>query len=200
MSVKPVIESKGDIVMNPKTQRPIKVGSRIWLRLVKDGILNGDYTDPNVVCEIDPLEAKDEIQKRIKTLNKKQPAGTHLVRGRGVYKNKLVKRNKQLNEQEVSKKTSKIASKLIADTDDEDLEKKLETMIYNELMKNKPHKVEKHKPKYSTKSKTVPLKKQVKKHSKTTSEEESDQESEDGRDHESEQVESESQDDDDEYD
>lgn len=199
MSVKPVIESKGDIVMNPRTQRPIKVGSRIWLKLVKDGVLNGDYTDPNVVCEIDPHEAKEEIQQRIKTLNKKQPAGTHLVRGRGVYKNKLVKRNKQLNEQEVSKKTSKIASKLIANTDDEDLEKKLETMIYNELMKNKPHKVVKDKPKYSTKIKTVPLKKRTQKQV-ITSEDESEHE-------ESEQVESErghesesQDDDDDEYD
>lgn len=191
MSAKQVIESKGDIVMNPKTQRPIKVGSRIWLKLVKDGILNGDYTDPNVVCELNPHEAKEEIQQRIKTLNKKQPAGTHLVRGRGIYEGKLVKRNKQLNEQEVSKKTSKIASKLVANTDDAELEKKLEKMIYQELMKNKPHKVESRKPKL-IKSKTVPLKKRVQR------EEESDEE-------ESEQVESvsntsESQDDeDDEY-
>lgn len=34
---------KGDIIINPLTQRPVKVGSRTWLQLVKKGIVSGIY-------------------------------------------------------------------------------------------------------------------------------------------------------------
>ena len=140
MSAKQPISNKGDIVISPKTGRPIKVGSRIWLQLVKDNIISGEYSDDNVMGEYSQEESKHVIQKRIKDLNKKQNMGTHVVKGRGVYKNKLVKRNKQLSTQDISKKTSKIASKMINDNSDEELERQLETMIYNELMQNKPKK------------------------------------------------------------
>ena len=105
MSAKQPISSKGDIVISPKTGRPIKVGSRIWLNLVKDGIISGEYSDDNVMGEYSQEESKQQIQKRIKDLNKKQNMGTHVVKGRGVYANKLVKRNKQLTTQDISKKT-----------------------------------------------------------------------------------------------
>ena len=141
MSAQQPISNKGDIVMNPRTQRPIKVGSRIWLKLVKDGIISGEYSDDNVMGEYSPEETKQQLQKRIKDLNKKQKMGTHVVKGRGVYKNKLVKRNKQLSTQDISKKTSKIASKMINDNSDEELERQLETMIYNELMQKTPKKI-----------------------------------------------------------
>ena len=141
MSAQQPISNKGDIVMNPRTQRPIKVGSRIWLKLVKDGIISGEYSDENVMGEYSQEESKQQLQKRIKDLNKKQNMGTHVVKGRGIYKNKLVKRNKQLSTQDISKKTSKIASKMINDNSDEELERQLETMIYNELMQKTPKKI-----------------------------------------------------------
>ena len=40
------IPNKGDIVINPHTQRPVKVGGRTWLGLVKKGIFEGRYTIP----------------------------------------------------------------------------------------------------------------------------------------------------------
>ena len=167
MSAKQPIQAKGDIVYNPKTNRPIKVGSRAWLNLVKQGVIAGEYADDNVLDEYNEEESKQEIKKRIKELNEKQDAGTQVVRGRGVYKGKLVKRSKALSVQDISKKTSKIASKIVVD-DDEKLEKELEAMIYNELMKGKPKKVKQPvskplkqpKPKMS-RSKTVPVKKPV---------------------------------------
>ena len=95
-------------------------------------------------------------------MNEKQDLGTQVVRCRGVYKVKLVKRSKALSVQDISKKTSKIASKIVVD-DDEKLEKELEAMIYKELMKGKPKKVKPlvaPKPKMS-RSKTAPVKKPV---------------------------------------
>ena len=163
MSAKQPIQAKGDIVYNPKTNRPIKVGSRAWLNLVKQGVIAGDYSDPQIMGEYNEEESKQEIKKRIKELNEKQDLGTQVVRGRGVYKGKLVKRSKALSVQDISKKTSKIASKIVVDDEDEQLEKELEAMIYNELMKGKPKKVKplkQPKPKMS-RSKTAPVKKPV---------------------------------------
>ena len=37
------LPEKGDIVINPGTQRPVKVGSRTWLNLVKKGVFPGKY-------------------------------------------------------------------------------------------------------------------------------------------------------------
>ena len=39
------IPKKGDIIINPNTQRPIRVGGRSWLKLVKEGLVSGHYTD-----------------------------------------------------------------------------------------------------------------------------------------------------------
>ena len=44
---------KGDIIINPNTSRPIKVGGRSWLKLVKEGVLEGRYSDPNEITNID---------------------------------------------------------------------------------------------------------------------------------------------------
>ena len=94
-------------------------------------MIAGEYADENVCGEYNEEESKQDIRKRIKELNEKQDIGTQVVKGRGVYKGKLVKRSKQLSVQDISKKTSKIASKIVVD-DDEKLEKELEMMIYNE--------------------------------------------------------------------
>ena len=168
MSAKQPLGTKGEIMINPVTKRPIKVGSRAWLKLVKDGILHGEYVDDHVIGEFNADDETHKLQERIKALNKNQEPGVHVVKGRGVYKNKLVKRSKQLTPQEVSKKTSKIASKLITNNEDDELEAELESMIYNELMQGKPKKIPKPapvkrgpKPKgvQLTRSKTAPIKK-----------------------------------------
>ena len=39
------LPQKGSIIINPKTQRPVRVGSRTWLKLVKQGVLAGNYSD-----------------------------------------------------------------------------------------------------------------------------------------------------------
>ena len=31
---------KGQIIINPQASRPVKVGGRTWLKLVKDGLVN----------------------------------------------------------------------------------------------------------------------------------------------------------------
>ena len=45
------IPHKGDIVVNPKTSRPIKVGGSVWRKPVIEGLISGHYQDPNVLSE-----------------------------------------------------------------------------------------------------------------------------------------------------
>lgn len=55
---------KGDIVINPNTQRPVKVGSRTWLNLVKKGIFKGEYQPKRVIkTDIIPPQAIQKISE-----------------------------------------------------------------------------------------------------------------------------------------
>lgn len=51
--------SKGDIIINPTTQRPVRVGGRIWHKLVKKGIVKGHYK-PKPEPKPEPVEPKPE--------------------------------------------------------------------------------------------------------------------------------------------
>jgi hypothetical protein len=134
--------NKGDIIINPKTQRPVKVGSRTWLKLVKEGLVEGRYSDPN---ELYKVQKPEEVEGKIKELNKTLPQGQQAVRGRGKYANKIVRRNKRPNTQELTQHTAKTAARTIVknvdklqneDLDEEDLEKILERMILEEMLKD----------------------------------------------------------------
>ena len=106
-------------VINPLTKRPIKIGSKIWLKLVKQGILEGEFKDPNVLAEI---KEDTDVQEQIQEINKTLPTNEQGVRGRGKYKGQIVKRSKQPTVMDTAKHTAKTAASVIADPD-----------VYNEL-------------------------------------------------------------------
>lgn len=136
-----IIPKKGDIVINPKTQRPVKVGSRVWLKLVKEGIFKGHYRDPN---ELEPINENETLEEQKKRLNEKLPKNQQAVKGRGKHKGKIVKREKGIDPVELSRYTSKSAVKAVKKNidrlaladDDEDIDKLLEKMIFEEMMNN----------------------------------------------------------------
>ena len=135
--------SKGDIIINPKTQRPVRIGSRTWLKLVKEGIVEGAYKDTN---ELYKIEEGDDEEEKIKELNKELPPTQQAVRGRGKYAGKIVRRKKQPSIKETAKYTAKVASKKIKnkevyedlhkkveDGEEEDFETQLEKLIMAEI-------------------------------------------------------------------
>lgn len=129
------IPRKGDIVINPHTSRPIKVGGRSWLKLVKEGVFEGRYTDPNEITNIDD---NNDIDEQIRNANNNLPSGFQAVRGRGRYKGKIVKRKQQPNTADVIRHTARTASKTVSDNYDylndmDDMEKELERMILEEM-------------------------------------------------------------------
>jgi hypothetical protein len=130
------VPRKGDIIINPNTQRPVKVGSRTWLNLVKQGVVEGRYTDPRELATIP--EGNEGIEQQIEDENKKLPRGQQAVRGRGRYKGKIVRRHKRPNTEDVSRYTAKIASKTVKENlddlaDCDDMEAELERLILQEM-------------------------------------------------------------------
>ena len=139
------IPKKGDLIINPNTSRPIRVGSRTWINLVKKGVLNSNCYD-NIVIEEQYEEIPEEqLELKIKQINEKLPIGTQAVRGRGKYANKIVKRNKPLSQEEITKSTVKIATRAVVDNIDEldevdydNMEKRLEQLIMEEMLNTRP--------------------------------------------------------------
>ena len=131
------VPAKGDVIINPKTQRPIRVGGRSWLKLVREGLLEGVYKDPKELYEV---QENDDVEEKIQEINKTLPEDVQGVRGRGKYKDKIVKRNKPPNTERTVRSTARRASKVISrnletlNPDEDDLEKQIENMILGELM------------------------------------------------------------------
>lgn len=139
------IPKKGDIIINPNTQRPVKVGSRTWLGLVKKGLIVGHYRDEKELDEVPEQYHKDDeyVEQKIETINKTLPRGKQAVRGRGRYKNKIVSRNKQPSSEEISRYTAQIASRAVNNNIEElaecdDIEGMLEKMIMEEMLSTRP--------------------------------------------------------------
>lgn len=135
-----------EFVINPNTSRPVKIGSKTWTKLVKDGLITGTnavdtIAEDHIVGEIED-ELEDELQEKITDLNKEMPVDQQVVKGRGKYKNKLVKRKKaQVNIKEISEQVATAASVAIsnnidqlADVDPDDIEGLLKSLIMEELV------------------------------------------------------------------
>ena len=134
------VPQKGDIVINPKTSRPVRVGSRVWLTLVREGLVDGHYSDPKTLYEV---KDDSEYEEKINELNEKLPNNVQAVRGRGKYKNKIVKRHKQPSTRQVSQHTVRTTAKKLKDPqvydylmESNDFESQLEALIMQELASN----------------------------------------------------------------
>ena len=57
--------------INPKTNRPIRIGGAVWKRLVHDNVIEGDIIAP--VNELYVAESKTEAQAAKKVLSKQKP-------------------------------------------------------------------------------------------------------------------------------
>ena len=146
------VPKKGDLIINPSTSRPIKVGGRSWLKLVKEGLVSGHYTDPKKLAPIG-----DNPEEQIEELNKNLPRGKQAVRGRGRYKGQIITRNKQPDTEDVSRYTAQMASRIVNDNIDsladcDDIEAELEKLILQEMAGGKTTKKKVGRPRLTTKT------------------------------------------------
>lgn len=125
-------------MISPKTNRPIRVGGRAWLDLIRDGVLEGKIKDPKELYEI---QEGDDVQEKIDEVNKDLPINAQGVRGRGKYSNKIVKRHKTPSVKDTAQYTAQVASRVVSDPEvyeqlqeSDDFERQLENMIMSEMM------------------------------------------------------------------
>jgi hypothetical protein len=135
------IPKKGDIIINPNTQRPVRVGGRTWLGLVKKGLIEGRYTDPKELGKIP--EENEDVNEELKRVNSTLPRGQQAVRGRGRYKGKIVSRNQRPDTESITRYTAQTASRIVNDNieelnDCDDLEAELERLILEEMASSIP--------------------------------------------------------------
>ena len=155
--------SNNDYIRNPKTNRPVKVGSRVWRDLVKEGMVSSqNYQDEK---ELYALKPNDDPSQVIQQLNKTLPRNKQAVRGRGMYQGKIVKKEKPYNNLEdtvnLVKKASCKAMKNMPppeSSDDEDWTNQLENLIMMEIVQ--PSNVKKAPKGINPKSKALKLVKQ----------------------------------------
>ena len=125
-------------IINPKTNRPIVVGGRVWTLLLREGLIKNNYKDSNILYEIEQPEQEQEYNEDIeadeelknleplplvryaKNLENSDasesipiPEHQHAVRGRGKYKGKMVLRNKQLKPAQVHKQVAECAVRAV---------------------------------------------------------------------------------------
>ncbi len=94
-------------ITNPRTGRPVKVGSNTWKKLVRENTIEGEDMPDNALYE---AESKEEarIAKKIMQKNKQVPKNKTLA----VKGNKVVKRAKRLTQAELTKQINKCASRV----------------------------------------------------------------------------------------
>ena len=133
--------SSSQHIINPKTQRPVKIGSRTWRKLVSDGIIENQKIDEP--CELYELSQEDNIEQKINELNRSLPITEQAVRGRGRFRNKVVKRRKQPSTEIVAEHTIKTTAGKLRDRntyeslhENGNFDEDLETMIMRELSKS----------------------------------------------------------------
>jgi len=117
-------------VLNPQTGRAVKIGGRIWHRLLKKNLIKNDtnYKDPNILATIGE---EDNVKVKITEINQSLPPEIEAVTGRGKYKNKIVKR--QLP---VSRKPKVEIQQAVSSDSDTDSDDDIKDMILNELRKS----------------------------------------------------------------
>lgn len=129
-----------EFIKNPKTGRPLKVGSKTWEKLVKDGLLiDHGFKESDCLYELKEGENYETAKKKIK---KTLPMGIMPVLGHGKNQGKLVARRSTPTTHEIVKKTSKLASKTIIRNQQgledcasqEELEQRIEELLLNEMV------------------------------------------------------------------
>jgi hypothetical protein len=128
-------------VRNPNSGRAIKVGSRVYMSLVKQGTIDReDYSHPD---EIQTIEDDRPMEQQVDEANDKlEDEGDgedfHAVQGRGQHSGMFVKRRKRISNEKVARKTAKAATRAVSNnigrlTEVEDIEAELERLIMEEL-------------------------------------------------------------------
>ena len=98
-----IVLNKNDLIINPKSQRAIKVGSKVWRSLVNEGLVSGVYRNPKHLGE---YEDEDDLKVKKEIIRENLPKGVDVRKGVGAEnKGKLIKYKKPSTEDAISQST-----------------------------------------------------------------------------------------------
>lgn len=134
-------------VINPMTKRPIAINGRIYRRLVRENVISrSGIKDDKILFEIKNTDNMDEkqISETLETakyiLKDKEDLGVEFVKGRGLYKNMIVKKKKPANIEDMANYVSKISAQVLDenefDRDDIELEDRIKKLIIKKINSN----------------------------------------------------------------
>ena len=146
-----------EYVLNPTTKRMIKLGSKTYLKLIREGVIAdkhyvGTQQIPNFETGENHINIEDltgsDLKEVIDEQTMKLENGLVAVPGRGKYKGKLVKRKKNVRTKDLATIATKASVRVIKDhlpeinnhsnhfqDDDEALEKLIQELVSSEMMK-----------------------------------------------------------------
>lgn len=101
---------KGEFVKSPVTGRSIVIGGKVYKKLQKQGHFQEGYEDENILHEYDANSNTEIMKNKIEELNNTLPKNQQAVRGRGKYKNKIVKRYRKPSKRRPVKRQPTILS------------------------------------------------------------------------------------------
>ena len=128
-------------IVNPKTKRLVKIGSKTFNSLVREGIIQQEDENETVIADLPEDADEEETIERIKVANETLPVGKQAVRGRGKYKGKIVKRSMPPSSADIGAATSKVAASVVTEKIKDgtlyelDDQKELEDLIWSEILK-----------------------------------------------------------------
>ncbi len=95
---------KGSYMTNPETKRPIVVGGRVFMKLLKKGVLSEEYKNIEDDVILDDFKDTTEAIEKKDEYVRKLPKNMQAVKGRGRYKGKIVKRYKKTKKPNITKR------------------------------------------------------------------------------------------------
>jgi hypothetical protein len=129
---------KNNIIINPKTNRPIKIGGRVYNKLIRDGTLRLNNNSSKVIFKFDNSYTDDQLENIKNTLQHQNDDDYNIVKGRGIYENTLVKSHSKLKPNDVIPICAKIISHIFENNiedwinlSDAELESKINLLLLN---------------------------------------------------------------------
>jgi len=150
------VPCKNDIIINPKTNRPVRVGSPTWRKLVKEQVVAGHYRNTSVLHELKEGEDIEEVKQKYK---KMVPPDKIVAKGRGLHANKIVTKSAPLKPDFVTDLISSTLSdnyEQFEGLSTEDIKLKLKELLlkpkntvpYPQITTKAPKRVPKKEPRY----------------------------------------------------
>lgn len=98
-----------DYITNPKTNRPVKVGSRVYRKLVKEGLIG------NIENESYDIDTEDQAIKFMDTMNNNNKDDRYTYTIKNTNQKKVIKQSKPLSQKQIQSLTTKASTELYRD-------------------------------------------------------------------------------------